>query len=81
MQVSISCASAFPSVGQGILVGPIVGEDFFSDVYITNDNSFIVGSSLYRHVGSNVLLMNHGNRTFTDTAEEHGSLGDCINSD
>lgn len=59
-------------VGRGILVGPIVGEDFLPDVFITNDNSFIVGSSLYRHVGSNVLLVNNGNGTFTDVAKEYG---------
>ncbi|KAK3608615.1 hypothetical protein CHS0354_042612 [Potamilus streckersoni] len=58
--------------GQGIIVGPLIGDDGHSDIFITNTPSYFVGSSVFRHEGSNVLFMNNGDGTFVDIAHDTG---------
>ncbi|KAL3874955.1 hypothetical protein ACJMK2_037903 [Sinanodonta woodiana] len=64
--------TTFDSDGQGIIVGPLIGDDGHSDIVITNTPSYFVGSSVFRHEGSNVLFMNNGDGTFVDIAHDTG---------
>ncbi|XP_045187524.2 cartilage acidic protein 1-like [Mercenaria mercenaria] len=58
--------------GRGILVGPILSNEYSSNIFITNDNSYHTGSYVTRHDGRNVLLKNNGDGTFQDVATELG---------
>ena len=55
--------------GHGIAVGPLFGNDGRSDLIITSDNRYYIGSSTFRHIGDNAVMRNNGNRTFTNVAE------------
>ena len=63
----------FFSDGRGISVGPLFGNSGKSDIIVTNDNSYYVGSSLFRHLGNNAVFRNNGDGTFTEVAEDIGN--------
>ena len=60
--------------GRGILVGPLFSSKYSCDVFITNDNSYIIGSRVNRHDGRNVLFKNQADGNFRDVAAE-GMMG------
>ena len=53
----------------GIAVGPLFGNGGKSDVILTTDKSYFIGSSVFRHKGDNLIMRNNGDETFTNKAE------------
>ena len=51
--------------GRGITVGPIIGDDGFSDIYFVNEGNGGLGNR-----GNNALFVNDGQGRFTNMAAQ-----------
>ena len=61
------------SGGRGIAVGPILGNDGFSDMYFVNEGNWRLGNP-----GDNTLFKNDGSGRFTNVASQYGKKEVCV---
>ncbi|XP_005098344.1 filaggrin isoform X1 [Aplysia californica] len=63
--VALDAGIDFSTGGRGIVVGPIVGDDGFSDIYFVNEGNYQL-----RNRADNALFKNDGRGHFTNMAKE-----------
>ena len=56
------------------MTGPIINEDGYTDIFITNSNDYFVNSNVFRHKSSHTLFNNQGNGHFVDVSDTLGEF-------